>query len=451
MQLSNQQQTIVDTIAERCETTTGPLGQIIKISGGAGTGKSTLIKALVEHLNDGVVVTPTHKAAQVLQDRGVEATTLHSKFFTCREHETQYNADGNPVGMVKDADDLDGEVVGSGEVYDPVKYVKRDLIFVSCASRHNLKPSDRVVVNGRQGPIGLGFETPHGKRHYAKTIVLDEASMVSEHLMNGLRQSCHHLIVIGDEKQLPPVADMRKPKGVFCQMETDFTLTENFRNATNRSLTSALAQLAKYNNGRKKEVWACIPHVPFLGFQQFYLEHHPTVICFKNKTRWKLNALARIALGIDPTLPPQIGEPVVFHHGHPTIRNSTRGTVVASSTTQLVIDIGRDKPTLVTIPLDKPWSETKHCVQLGYTITAHKAQGSEYPLTLVCNESGILHNAVEHHNAVYEAKLTLEKPQDVAIWQENKLTGQEMTTRWTYTALTRGQTIFAMNVPSNTF
>lgn len=54
--------------------------QEFRLGGMAGTGKTTLIKAMRTMMGSCHVVTPTAKAAEVLQQKKVPAQTIHSLY-----------------------------------------------------------------------------------------------------------------------------------------------------------------------------------------------------------------------------------------------------------------------------------------------------------------------------------------------------------------------------------
>ena len=117
----------------------------LTIGGYAGTGKTTIINAIVEAygLRDLAVVAPTGKAAHVLRSKGVDASTLHSLIYT-------------PKGVDPDT----GEVI----------------------FRRTKTPLPRVVI-------------------------VDEASMLDVRLVKDLEALVKHVLYVGDHGQLEPIGD----------------------------------------------------------------------------------------------------------------------------------------------------------------------------------------------------------------------------------------------------
>ena len=133
--------------------------QTFEISGPAGTGKTTIIKYIIELLGlnmyEVLFVAYVGKAALQLTRSGVNGKTIHSAIYDF-ELETKTDMDGLP--LMKDG--------------KPIKVPK-----------FSLKPT-------------LG---PH-----IKLIVVDEGSMVSQSIAMDLESFGIPIIVLGDLQQLPP-------------------------------------------------------------------------------------------------------------------------------------------------------------------------------------------------------------------------------------------------------
>ena len=117
--------------------------QEFRLGGLAGTGKTTLVKAMQEQMNNCDVIAPTAKAAEVLNRKGVSASTCHS--LLCRfEHEEQ-GADGK------------------------------------------LKPvfSDKKVTKD--------------------FLIVDESSMITSDMRKKILRCANRVVWVGDYGQLPPV------------------------------------------------------------------------------------------------------------------------------------------------------------------------------------------------------------------------------------------------------
>ncbi|MFD6319872.1 ATP-dependent DNA helicase [Methylorubrum thiocyanatum] len=148
--------------------------QMFRLFGYAGTGKSTLAKALASDVRGGPVVFAafTGKAALVMAKKGCHgASTIHSLIYHARE-----KADGTM----------------------------------------------EFVLN------------PMSRARSAGLIVIDECSMVGEELAVDLMSFGTRILVLGDPAQLPPV----RGAGVFTEAEPDVMLTEIHRQAADNPIIS---------------------------------------------------------------------------------------------------------------------------------------------------------------------------------------------------------------------
>lgn len=337
----------------------------IRLAGPAGTGKTTLIRQLLTDLDglDIVVVTPTNKAAKVLRSKGVPASTLYSIFFT---------------------------------------------------------PEDEVSPGQRRGAGSVKFLPNHeldklgeGKRSFADTIVVDEASMLQTWLLQHLRKMCNTLILVGDPHQLAPVNDRLNPDGYFVTAEPHAALVTVMRQGDG----SPILELATHiRNGRFPEALVR-KMAPAQGFHE-WLKPGKKIIAFTNAHRRQINMTARAVLGFDGVLP-KVGDRLICNDNlNDAILNGTEVMVVSfewkmpqllgkltctdeeGKTHILDMNIGRF---LSDLP-DGSWpaARLEHVVKAGlalgeglsfsyaYCITAHKAQGSEWDEVCVIDERFVL-------------------------------------------------------------
>ena len=139
--------------------------QIWKVSGAAGTGKTTMIYSLIDSLglsqNEVAFATYTGKAALVLTMRGCPATTIHKLIY-------EYVPLDVPV--------LDSE---GNQLYDEEgnEVTKEEMSFIK---------RDALDSN-------------------IKLLVLDECSMIDDEMMNDLLSFDLPIIILGDAYQLPPI------------------------------------------------------------------------------------------------------------------------------------------------------------------------------------------------------------------------------------------------------
>lgn len=224
--------------------------QIFVLAGYAGTGKTFLIGRLVRdilHLKAGeeaVFVTPTGKAASVLIKNGTPAGTVHSLIY------------------VRDEDDFDVDENGEIVQNDRLSFIKREKI------------GEKI-----------------------RLIVVDEASMVGEDVLQDLLSFGVKCLFCGDNAQLPPVnGNTRLLERPHC------TLTEIVRQAADNPVI-ALSKMARegkiipYGNYGDK---ACVIRRNALSpaeRKRLFLKADQ-IICGRNKTRAELNSEIRAYKGI---------------------------------------------------------------------------------------------------------------------------------------------------------
>ena len=156
--------------------------QVFEISGYGGTGKTTLVRYLIERIGltdkEVLFVAFMGKAASVLSRMGLPAKTIHST------------------------------------IYNYEKVLARD-------------ENNKIIFNDKGKPKLIGkFVKKEKLDKKIKLIVLDEGSMVDEKTGLDLLSFGIPTIVLGDLNQLPPV--FGKP---FFLQNPDVTLTEIMRQA----------------------------------------------------------------------------------------------------------------------------------------------------------------------------------------------------------------------------
>ncbi len=224
--------------------------KVFVLSGYAGTGKTFLIDYIVRNILklevgvEAVFVSPTGKAAANLVKNGTVAGTVHSLIYM--RDEDEFEVDEN------------GEIITQGEL----KFIKREKI------------DERI-----------------------RLIVIDEASMVNETVLNDLLGYGVKCLFAGDEAQLPPV------NGTCPLMKNPhYTMREIVRQAADNPIIK-IATMAR--NGE---------HIPFGNYgetvcvisknmlpakdRKRLLLRADQIICGRNKTRLALNEEMREYLNI---------------------------------------------------------------------------------------------------------------------------------------------------------
>ena len=376
--------------------TTQPL---VSLAGPAGSGKTTLIRELYGNFNprDVAIVTPTNKAAKVLRDKGLPATTLYVPFFA------------------------------------PEKVKGKGLRFNACC--------DMAAV-------------PEGKIDFIDTIILDEGSMLNSWPLSKLQQMCRRLILVGDPHQLPPVNDRQHPRGKFNALRHTAVLSEVLRQTDGSpilELAGAIRSGDKYGDLLSRFQ----PEDAFVNTMA--QDYPPQLIAFTNKERARLNRGVRRINGHRGPLP-QPGERLICASNYSdillngtevTLRNLEWDEHSPLATAWLIVD-GVEKAVAATISMpyflnDQPRGTTDALSEMlvdwrfreledtalgdaleealkprfGYAITAHAAQGSEYDSVAVLDQRDVMRAVqVEGVQAI---------PTD------------EFIRRWVYTAITRAR------------
>lgn len=407
LQLTAQQTEAVSTVTRLAND-----GQkLISLSGPAGSGKTTIIDAIVGDLFDSVTCTPTNKAAQVLVSKGIPAQTFFKTFFLLEEKRQ--------------------------------RGVKPK--FVSC--RRYLE--DFAAAKNEGGTWqDYQYALPEGKRAFAEQILLDEGSMVTSLQLRDMSKMCDNLILVGDRHQLPPVGDRDYPAGVFASIKHDVELTEVLRQAEGSMILQAATEI---RNNTSKVERALRYFEPQDSFDS-WVQRGAKVICFTNKERQRINTVVRRILGFTkPT--PQEGDLLICCNNYSDdLINGTEGRVVnfewdgSAPTALITLDTGMAKLTcrmnmhyfiddqvasqanrLYDLGSLQPLAEDAECADLtfSYCITAHKAQGSEWPAVVVIDQRGLVRKV-----AAGDA--------------QQGMTPDEYVRRWTYTAITRARQELAL-------
>lgn len=390
--LDSQQQAVVQTVLSR---RTGHLA----ISGAAGTGKTTLVRALVSALGKRAILSaPTGKAcARLTEVTGSPAHTLHSLMM-------------QPTFM---------EASDRG-LYDPIRSAQGKMAFKS---------------------KGAGLRA-------GQVLIVDEASMVTRALCSELVNFSRSglLVLVGDANQLPPVAE-----GNFSVFSEDglevLTLNRVYRQGEGSLVLDAAHRLLdnhKAGNPRPLEALSDLPQVDQYDLletmRRGFVDHGPeefAVLTYKNAARDEITSAYRAHVGYASGTLVE-GEPLVITRNSPkhgvyngdiciflgwtdsgesyslgdaelkirgarleTLRGRktinavlllTSGNLSVADKKKLDKDFGRD--TLVLM------------AEYAYCLTGHKSQGSQWNHVLIAYDE---------------------------MWSNNL----EQKYKWSYTALTR--------------
>jgi exodeoxyribonuclease-5 len=212
-------------------------------------------------------------------------------------------------------------------------------------------------------------------------IIVDEASMVGEKIRKDLESYGIPVLYVGDPFQLPPV----KESGSIMD-DADFTLTEIHRQAKGSPIIQVATAIRE---GRR------YPDVDQYDLTDEEISSYEVVLCLSNAKRFQLNERIRAFRGFEGR--PQVGERVVMaktdydlgiYAGEPgTITHVDRYLYRVLFDGQEE-DVGMGYCKFLELG-DNPYSDDfrgKRCLDFGYAITVHKAQGSQYDSVLYWDE-----------------------------------------------------------------
>lgn len=336
-----------------------------EISGPAGSGKTFLIRHLLElegiDLKQVLFVAYVGKATLALAKNGLNASTIHSAFYTV--------------------------------VHVPLKDKKGNFIIKE------------------DGSVACTFTFIPKKEldpeiHY---IVVDEGSMVPEHICEHILSYKIPVIVMGDLNQLEPVFGspmfLKKP---------DVVLTEIMRQEkgspiiylANEIIRGYVIRPGKLDSEGKVQIVSSREEA---GLDYFAAD---VVICGKNKTRCAFNSYMRNFLKGIKGISPVVGDKVICRKNNWDIHNRD-GLYLVNGLTGFIRDIDYEHTNRKIIRIDFEPDEFASCFynidvdrrgfeytdgeydrklsmydvfEYGYAITCHLAQGSQYRRVIVKHE-----------------------------------------------------------------
>lgn len=344
--------------------------QIFRLFGYAGTGKTTIAKALAEGL-DSQFCAFTGKAAHVLRSKGCEnATTIHSLIYQVR-----------PRGAAR-LRELMEELATLSDA-DP----RRPKLEREIEEEQTLAKKPRFVLN-RDSAIRT-----------KDLVIVDECSMVGAEMAHDLLSFDVPVLVLGDPAQLPPV----RSAGFFTEHKPDFMLTEIHRQAAESPILRLATRARK---GLRLDVgkYGDSEVLRARDFDNTSLTTEQ-VIVGRNTTRRRANAKRRECLGFSGRYPQDGDRVICLRNNHDIgVLNGEIYTVETAHAEDsfgdrmglsLVSEDG-DRQLYVDAHLapfrgeDAPyWDKEAIEMDFGYAVTAHKAQGSGWPSVVVVDESSV--------------------------------------------------------------
>ena len=182
---------------------------VMAVIGKAGSGKTMLLARLAEALGDAgvdtvsgdydgrrrkdrrtlAILAPTNKAASVLRNRGVPATTIHRILYT-----PLYDPEYERIAewLVGNADRPDVEGLTDAALDRAFAFYQQAKSVPGALAAAGLKGSDFILGwKRREDPLDIGF--------------VDEASMLDKKQFEDLKEIFPTLVLFGDPAQLAPV------------------------------------------------------------------------------------------------------------------------------------------------------------------------------------------------------------------------------------------------------
>lgn len=411
--LTAQQLAGIERIRNWYDTTGYDAGQPFRLFGPAGTGKTTMAKAIPAALGLSNVryATFTGKAAHVLRSKGAApVSTIHSGIYfpTTSEEvrqrlfQARMNLEAN-TGSIEQA---------------TAAHAPRQILDELTARTVEIEAEIQVL---EQESKRLAWEwNPDSEWAYADLIILDEVSMVGPKLAADIERYNVPVLVLGDPAQLPPV----EGGGYYTDAPADFLLTEIHRQALESPVLELATRIRLSSDER-------------LGLTRDDMEpasvdaamEADQVLVWSNKRRWAMLTVMRRKLGFPP------GE-VVEGDRIMCLTNNKELAVFNGQQFQ-VLDGGRlqdDEGHVREIPMYDDGFAGQELQQqaknggLGIrgkrmlatyaqAITVHKAQGSEWDHVYVVDETPAM-----------VSMATRREGREAAITQARQ---------WAYTAATR--------------
>lgn len=393
--------------------------QVFRLFGYAGTGKTTLARAIVEELGLRRVAFAafTGKAAYVLRTKGCEgASTVHSL------------------------------------IYQPVEKVRAHLEKLRAQLRAVVDPFDRADLLREIAREQAKVDSPdwilkeESELEHTQLLVLDEVSMVGERMARDLLSYGCKILCLGDPAQLPPVDG----GGYFINAPADYLLTDIHRSALDSPVTRIATTIRNSqpgqpgqrdygiagrdgDSGRREQ----LTMDELLSFDQ--------ILVGRNATRWQAVHLMRALRGLQGQRPvagdkviclANSGEAQVFNGQQFEVLDSRPGDRDDRYWLTVRDDDGLERDLTAWAAGFRDLEGEKQAKRDGrgtvvaatfaHAITTHKSQGSQWPRVLVVDEASVFYGA-----ALREAEKA-GMSRDAAV-AEAHLNG----CRWLYTATTR--------------
>lgn len=361
--------------------------QTFQISGPAGSGKTTIVKTIIERLGlDSVnvlFVAFVGKAALQLTRSGVEGKTIHSVF---------YNIEFDPV-----FDENGNGVMRNGRLVTRPRFVKKERI-----------------------------------PNYIKLIVVDEGTMVNEDIARDMESFGIPMIILGDLQQLPPVIG-----NTPYLIRPDYVLTKIMRQQENNPIIylSQLASKGKnipYGRYGKK----CFV-IPKEMINKNMLKGADMVLIPKNSSRIKLNKYIREEIYGYDTPFPVVGEKLICRKNN-WGRMIGNGISLVNGMDGYIERIHKESFNGKTLSIDfRPSFEENTCfknVTLDYKVLTSSVQEDNTNI-----KKGFSYDDIFEYGYVKTVHLSQGSQADNVLFISEPFGGREMGCKINYTGITRAK------------
>ncbi len=385
--------------------------QIGVLRGVAGAGKTTTIKAIIKEIGSSVIITPTGKAAQRVQElTGMQSQTIHRW------------------------------------LYSGVVHPQTGEVSFSRKSLEDMETSESGVL------------------------ILDEGSMIGQDLWEDIHTACSELglniLIVGDHAQLPPVNNEDSEFSLVSPMfnsHWSVTLDKVHRQALDSPIIAAATEI------RTADVYSGLISLPRIMKKNLVqtcldvLEKGGVILCHRNATRHSLNKALRTAkwqTGLDDI---KANEPLLVLKNQYSLNRyngevfNFRGWEDKMNTESAVWDIAHKvrgttdfgftnvgengvaiMATLATAAVNgyidgfqasqiekvakKIYSHAPylHC-NYGYALSVHKSQGSQWPEVLVIVEESVRLGMAEGRSWAYTAVTRAEQKCSICFLSDEAL------------------------------
>lgn len=396
--LTPHQQQALDWLVAQLTTGHSP----VALRGYAGSGKTTLIPVLRAALQaaglPAVVGSPTHRAAMILRSKGIpDATTVHSHALT-PYFKPEYSCAFNYLIPYADMPPCPSKLPEQIDLYYGPQGVPT--LILEGLAKHTRSLGELRGIARRYGPRrALELLALHGRDYFDGfgpkegdgVLIIDEASMVGQSMLDLCTQAFPLLCLVGDPGQLPPVKDAPALLDV-----PGVTLTEIHRQAAESPIIR-LASAAREGTATYRQLVTVPGEVEELLAEEAACFLDAPLIVWRNAVRLNCTQAIRAALGY-PAEAVVEGEPLVCRATSQEDRadgfcNNALYRVVATdeggSDELLVQPLGDPDaaPLGVQAHLEEIHGESiapgRVPFRFGYCLTAHTAQGGEWPTVYI--------------------------------------------------------------------